>query len=231
MARRACGDEATCPRRPAAVAGTEAARGGRRDAVRAAARPTSHRRPPQAGPADRLPVVPRRKPARPCGDAQGHRAGRSGGDAAGLSDRGRGVRDRRLRAGGGVGGAGHDRHRRPVPDRGGHPGPEGGGGGPSGAAAQRLAADGPAVALPELCQPGLQRPGPPRLRPPSSTGPARHFTVLDLLDRLCGHCHALKTRQNWSLVEGRGKRALVPPEDRPASSERGTRPPRPPPDG
>ncbi len=40
-----------------------------------------------------------------------------------------------------------------------------------------------------------------------------HFTVLDLLDRLCGHCHALKTRQNWSLVEGRGKRALVPPED------------------
>jgi hypothetical protein len=41
-----------------------------------------------------------------------------------------------------------------------------------------------------------------------------HFTVLDLLDRLCPHCHALKTRQNWSLVEGRGKRALVPPEDR-----------------
>ena len=40
-----------------------------------------------------------------------------------------------------------------------------------------------------------------------------HFTVLDLLDRLCSHCHALKTRQNWSLVEGRGKRALVPPED------------------
>ena len=40
-----------------------------------------------------------------------------------------------------------------------------------------------------------------------------HFTVLDLLDRLCGHCHALKTRQNWSLVEGRGKRALVPPDD------------------
>ncbi len=39
------------------------------------------------------------------------------------------------------------------------------------------------------------------------------FTVLDLLDRLCPHCHALKTRQNWSLVEGRGKRALVPPED------------------
>ncbi|HVF13196.1 MAG TPA: DUF222 domain-containing protein, partial [Acidimicrobiales bacterium] len=40
-----------------------------------------------------------------------------------------------------------------------------------------------------------------------------HFTVLDLLDRLCSHCHALKTRHNWSLVEGRGKRALVPPDD------------------
>ncbi|MEA2685966.1 MAG: hypothetical protein QOE93_1161, partial [Actinomycetota bacterium] len=41
-----------------------------------------------------------------------------------------------------------------------------------------------------------------------------HVTVLDLLDRLCTHCHALKTRQNWSLVEGRGKRALVAPDDR-----------------
>ena len=41
-----------------------------------------------------------------------------------------------------------------------------------------------------------------------------HLTVLDLLDRLCAHCHALKTRQNWSLVEGRGKRALVSPDDR-----------------
>jgi hypothetical protein len=40
-----------------------------------------------------------------------------------------------------------------------------------------------------------------------------HVTVLDLLDRLCPHCHALKTRQNWSLVEGRGKRPLVPPDD------------------
>ena len=40
-----------------------------------------------------------------------------------------------------------------------------------------------------------------------------HLTVLDLLDRLCPHCHALKTRHNWSLVEGRGKRPLVPPDD------------------
>ena len=42
---------------------------------------------------------------------------------------------------------------------------------------------------------------------------ATHLTVLDLLDRLCQHCHALKTRKNWSLVEGRGKRPLVPPGD------------------
>ena len=40
-----------------------------------------------------------------------------------------------------------------------------------------------------------------------------HFTMLDLLDRLCSHCHALKTRHNWSLTEGRGKRPLVPPDD------------------
>ena len=40
-----------------------------------------------------------------------------------------------------------------------------------------------------------------------------HLTVLDLLDRLCQHCHALKTRLNWSLVEGRGKRPLVAPDD------------------
>jgi hypothetical protein len=55
-----------------------------------------------------------------------------------------------------------------------------------------------------------------------------HFTVLDLLDRLCGHCHALKTRNNWSLVDGRGKRALVPPED-PRHPENADRPARPPP--
>ena len=42
---------------------------------------------------------------------------------------------------------------------------------------------------------------------------ATHLTVLDLLDRLCQHCHALKTRQNWSLVDGRGKRPLVAPDD------------------
>ncbi len=104
-------------------------------------------------------------------DVQGHRADRPGALAAGL------CRSRARCEIAGFGpvavsrGAGHDRHRRPVPDRGGHPGREGGGGGPSGAAAQRLAADGAAVALPELRQRGLQRPGPPRLRPPGRLVP------------------------------------------------------------
>ena len=40
-----------------------------------------------------------------------------------------------------------------------------------------------------------------------------HLTVLDLLDRLCAHHHDLKTREGWALVEGRGKRAFVPPDD------------------
>jgi hypothetical protein len=42
---------------------------------------------------------------------------------------------------------------------------------------------------------------------------ATHVTVLDLLDRLCHHHHDLKTRDGWGLVEGRGKRAFVPPDD------------------
>jgi len=42
---------------------------------------------------------------------------------------------------------------------------------------------------------------------------ASHRTVLDLLDRLCSHHHDLKTIDNWALVEGRGKRAFVPPDD------------------
>ncbi len=40
-----------------------------------------------------------------------------------------------------------------------------------------------------------------------------HYTVFELLDRLCPHHHDLKTRANWSLVEGRGKRAFVGPDD------------------
>jgi len=39
------------------------------------------------------------------------------------------------------------------------------------------------------------------------------FTLLELLDRLCPHHHDLKTTEGWALVEGRGKRAFVPPDD------------------
>ena len=39
-------------------------------------------------------------------------------------------------------------------------------------------------------------------------------TVLDLLDRLCSHHHDLKSLDGWGLVEGRGKRAFVPRDDR-----------------
>jgi hypothetical protein len=40
-----------------------------------------------------------------------------------------------------------------------------------------------------------------------------HFTAFDLLDKLCRFHHRLKTTEGWALVEGRGKRAFVPPED------------------
>jgi hypothetical protein len=40
-----------------------------------------------------------------------------------------------------------------------------------------------------------------------------HFTLFDLLDRLCRHHHGKKTRDGWALVEGNGKRAFVPPGD------------------
>ena len=39
------------------------------------------------------------------------------------------------------------------------------------------------------------------------------ITAFDLLDRLCRHHHDLKTHEGWRLVEGRGKRAFVPPGD------------------
>ncbi len=42
---------------------------------------------------------------------------------------------------------------------------------------------------------------------------ASRATVFDLLDRLCGHHHVLKTRYGWALVEGRGKRPFVAPTD------------------
>lgn len=38
-------------------------------------------------------------------------------------------------------------------------------------------------------------------------------TLFDLLDRLCRHHHRLKTTDGWALIEGRGKRAFVAPDD------------------
>ncbi len=40
-----------------------------------------------------------------------------------------------------------------------------------------------------------------------------HMTVFELLDRFCPHHHDLKTNDGWGLVEGRGKRAFVSPDD------------------
>jgi hypothetical protein len=40
-----------------------------------------------------------------------------------------------------------------------------------------------------------------------------YVTKVTALDPLCHHHHALKTRSNWQLVEGRGKRRMVPPDD------------------
>jgi len=38
-------------------------------------------------------------------------------------------------------------------------------------------------------------------------------TLLRWLDRLCVSCHDRKTRHGWALVDGHGKRPLVPPDD------------------
>jgi hypothetical protein len=38
-------------------------------------------------------------------------------------------------------------------------------------------------------------------------------TVLAQLDPLCTHDHRLKTHHGWSLVDGVGRRAFVPPDD------------------
>ena len=38
-------------------------------------------------------------------------------------------------------------------------------------------------------------------------------TRLDETDPLCGHDHHLKTHCGWALVEGKGKRPMVPPDD------------------
>jgi hypothetical protein len=54
-----------------------------------------------------------------------------------------------------------------------------------------------------------------------------HFTAFDLLDRLCRHHHRKKTQDGWALVEGKGKRAFVPPNDprHPRFSRHGLSPP------
>jgi hypothetical protein len=41
----------------------------------------------------------------------------------------------------------------------------------------------------------------------------KHETVLANLDPFCGHDHDLKTNHGWSLVEGTGRRAFVPPDN------------------
>ena len=38
-------------------------------------------------------------------------------------------------------------------------------------------------------------------------------TRIDELDPLCEHDHDLKTYEGWLLVDGTGKRAMVPPDD------------------
>ena len=53
------------------------------------------------------------------------------------------------------------------------------------------------------------------------------MTVLDLPDRLCSHHHDLKTRANWSLVDGTGSRPFGGPDD-PRHPDMPTEPPEPP---
>ena len=40
-----------------------------------------------------------------------------------------------------------------------------------------------------------------------------HYTVYDLMDRLCWFHHQQKTNHGWMLIEGTGKRAFVAPDD------------------
>lgn len=51
-----------------------------------------------------------------------------------------------------------------------------------------------------------------------------HYTVFNLLDRLCPHHHRLKTHKGWMLVDGVGKRPFVPPDDQRHPRQRGNRP-------
>jgi Domain of unknown function (DUF222) len=49
-------------------------------------------------------------------------------------------------------------------------------------------------------------------------------TTVDNLDRLCGPCHKRKTHDGWALVEGKGRRPLVPPDDPRHADNRVARP-------
>jgi hypothetical protein len=40
-----------------------------------------------------------------------------------------------------------------------------------------------------------------------------HRTRVDELENKCGHHHRLKTRYGWALIDGTGKRPMVPPSD------------------
>lgn len=51
-------------------------------------------------------------------------------------------------------------------------------------------------------------------------------TLLRWLERHCEHCHDLKTRLGWALVDGTGKRPFVPPDD-PRHPRQGPDPPTP----
>lgn len=50
-----------------------------------------------------------------------------------------------------------------------------------------------------------------------------HETTLDNLDRLCDPCHRRKTHDGWALVEGKGRRPLVPPDNPRHVTNRATR--------
>ena len=53
-----------------------------------------------------------------------------------------------------------------------------------------------------------------RLEIDHDTGWAKtHTTTVDDSNRLCEHDHDLKTYYGWALIEGTGKRPMVPPDD------------------
>ena len=54
-----------------------------------------------------------------------------------------------------------------------------------------------------------------------------HITVFDWLDGFCCHHHDLKTYDGWALMEGVGKRPIVPPDDprHPKNAKAHERPP------